>query len=202
MRQANAVSAAQKAGVSLHVEFAAGSASKRREQIFALIRQTPPPAAVIVEPAKDAGLRFVALAALRKGIAWALINRQSSWVAQAAHETHSLAFCVNADQEGIGRTQGLQYRSLLPEGGTVLYITGPTLAEVVQLRLAGMEATRGASITITQTTGSWTEQSGYEAVKNWIETKKGYVPLRMIGAQNGTGSHITPQLSSRCRVAF
>jgi ABC-type sugar transport system substrate-binding protein len=180
----DAESAARTLNVSLHVDFAGGKGAKQREQIFAFIRQTPPPVGVIVESAEDTGLRFVALEALRKGIAWALINRKSSWVADVALETRGLAFCVLADQEGIGRDQSKQYNALLPRGGTVLCITGPTLSETAQARLAGMEATRGASISIIQVVGDWTEKSGYAAVKSWLETTRGYVPFHLIGAQN------------------
>jgi ABC-type sugar transport system substrate-binding protein len=183
-QKAEAESAAQALKTSLHVDFAAGVSSKQREQIFTMIRQTPPPAGVIVEPVEDAGLRFVAAEALRKGIAWALVNRRSPWVAEVARETRGMAFCITADQEGIGRTQGSQYRSLLARGGTVLHITGPSLSQTTQERFAGMEATRGASISIIQTSGDWTEQSGYSVVRNRLETTRGYVPFHLIGAQN------------------
>lgn len=183
-QKADAEAVARALHVSLHVEFAGGKSAKQREQIFTFIRQSPPPAGVIVEPVEDAGLRFVAGEALRNGVAWALINRQSPWVADEARALRGLSFCVTADQEGIGRAQGNQYRRLLPRGGAVLYIMGPSLSETAQQRLAGMEAARGASVSVIQTIGDWTEKSGYSAVKIWLETTRGFVPFHLIGAQN------------------
>jgi ABC-type sugar transport system substrate-binding protein len=183
-QKAVAMNAAQKLDVVLDVAFAEGDPAKQQQQMFAYIRQSPPPAAVIVEPVQDAGMRFVAQEALRKGIVWVLINRQAPWLAEVARELGGVGVCVAADQEGIGRLQGEQMRALLPGRGTVLYTTGPINSTSAQVRLEGMEAARGASISIVRLAGSWTEQSGREAVGAWIETTQGRVLFDVIAAQN------------------
>jgi ribose transport system substrate-binding protein len=180
----SAEGAARANGVELEVAFAEGESRKQRDQIFACLRRETPPQAVIVEPVEDTGLRFVAQEALRKGVAWVMINRSLAWVADVARESKGTAFCVTADQEGIGRVQGEQFRALLPSGGSVLYIQGPPAAEVVIQRLRGMEETKGGALSVTKLVGAWTEKSGYDAVRTWLETTRGFVEFDLVGAQN------------------
>jgi ABC-type sugar transport system substrate-binding protein len=183
-QKASAEAAAKTAGASLDVFFAEGESRAQRDQMFSYLRHDEAPAAVVVEPVEDTGLRFVAQEALRKGSAWVMLNRTPSWVSELGKEAKGLAFCVTADQKGIGRVQGDQYKALLPNGGTVLYVMGPGLADSAQQRLAGMEESRGPLISIIKLGGSWTETSGYEAVKGWLETTRGFVEFHLIGAQN------------------
>jgi ABC-type sugar transport system substrate-binding protein len=183
-QRASGLASARATGVNLDVFFAEGESRTQRDQMFAYIRQATPPAAVIVEPVEDTGLRFVAQEALRKGSAWVMLNRTPSWVADVGAEAKGLAFCVTADQMGIGRVQGEQYRALVPQGGTVLYVTGPSLADSTQQRLTGMEETKGPLISTIKLVGTWTEQSGHDAVKAWLETTRGFVEFHLIGAQN------------------
>jgi ABC-type sugar transport system substrate-binding protein len=183
-QKASALAAAKAADATLDVVFAEGESRAQRDQMFAYLRQGETPTGIIVEPVEDTGLRFVAQEALRKGSAWAMLNRTPSWAADLGQEMKGLAFCVTADQRGIGRVQGEQYRALLPNGGTVLYLTGPSLADSAQQRLAGMEETKGPLISTIKIVGSWTEQSGYDAVRSWLETTRGFVEFHLLGCQN------------------
>jgi inositol transport system substrate-binding protein len=183
-QKAAAEGAARGRDVELEVFFAGGESKKQREQMFAFVRRDTVPAAIIVEPVEDTGLRFVAQEGLRKGCAWVLINRTPGWVGDLAGEQAGLAFCVTADQKGIGRVQGEQFRILAPSGGTVLYVTGPALADVSQERLTGMEETRGSALSVVRLVGAWTEASGYDAVHRWVETTRGFVSFNLVGAQN------------------
>lgn len=175
---------AKATGATLDVFFAEGESRAQRDQMFAYLRQGETPTAVIVEPVEDTGLRFVAQEALRKNSAWVMLNRTPSWVADVGQEMKGLAFCVTADQRGIGRVQGDQYRALLPNGGTVLYVTGPSLADSAQQRLAGMEEAKGPMISTIKIVGSWTEKSGYDTVRSWLETTRGFVEFHLLGCQN------------------
>ncbi len=183
-QRASGLASAKAAGVDLDVFFAEGESRRQRDQMFAYVRQAEAPAGVVVEPVEDTGLRFVAQEALRKGSAWVMLNRTPSWVAEVGAETKGLSFCVTSDQKGIGRVQGEQYRALLPQGGTVLYITGPALADSAQQRQSGMEEAKGPLISVIKLIGTWTEQSGHDVVKGWLETTRGFVEFHLIGAQN------------------
>src|SRR5215831_18830992 len=58
--------------------------------------------------------------------------------------------------------------ALLPSGGTVLYIQGPSDAEASKLRTAGMYETKPASIQLKSMKGNWTEASAFKAVTAWL----------------------------------
>jgi ABC-type sugar transport system substrate-binding protein len=184
-QQKEAAESAARAGhVELDVFFANGDSKKQREQVFSYVRGESAPAGVVVHPVEEAGLRFVAQEAVQKGIAWAVASRAPAWTESLGRDSGVLAFCVAVDQVGIGRLQGEQYRALLPEGGTVLYVTGPSMAASVQERQTGMEAAKGSLINTINVVGNWNEPSGHDAVAAWLETTRGLVPFDMIGSQN------------------
>jgi len=51
-------------------------------------------------------------------------------------------FVVVNDNHEIGRIQGRQLAALLPDGGSVLCIQGPSEADASKLRTAGMYETK------------------------------------------------------------
>ena len=55
-------------------------------------------------------------------------------------------FAVSADHEEIGRIQGRQFAALLPRGGSVLYIKGPSRSSSARKRTAGMIETKPSNI--------------------------------------------------------
>jgi ABC-type sugar transport system substrate-binding protein len=178
------LSAAQAAGIPLGVSFAESDARRQREQVFEFIRRKPTPAAVVIAPVEDAGLRYVAEEALTKGCAWVTIQRDPPWT-KTLRDAHRLpCFAVAADQLEIGRLQGQQFQALLPSGGSVLYVTGTTTTQSAELRTAGMESSKPPGISIMKVVGTWTQQSGYEAVKRWFERTRGLVACDLIGSQN------------------
>ena len=180
-----ATSAARAAGVELEVFFAEGDAKQQRDQLFACIRQPEAPAGLIVHAIEDAGLRFVAQEAARKGVAWVTLNRAPTWVADVARAAPGfVVFSITVDQRGIGRLQGEQFRALLPTGGTVLYVTGPAIAVAAREREAGMEETGGSHFSSVVVVGDWSEAGAAEAVRRWLDTTRGFVPLHLVGAQN------------------
>jgi ABC-type sugar transport system substrate-binding protein len=177
-------SAAATSGAELDVFFAGGDATTQRDQMFGYLRSGLEPAAIIVEPAGDAGLRFVAQEAARKGCGCVIVNRTPSWVGELGSRESAPVFCVTADHTEIGHIQGEQFRALLPAGGTLLYITGPGLSDTAQVRLAGMKERLGDGFSSVLLDGAWTEDSGHDAVRRWLDTTRGFVPFSLIGAQN------------------
>jgi len=66
----------------------------------------------------------------------------------------------------------------------VLYVTGPATTQSAEQRTAGMESSKGAGLSVTRILGTWTETSGYEAAKRWLDSTRGLVPCDLIGCQN------------------
>jgi len=74
----------------------------------------------------------------------------------------------------VGRIQGRQVAALLPRGGSVLLIQGPTVSAVSKERLSGLQESLAANVHVSNLRGRWTEESAYQSVCSW---------LRLIAAQ-------------------
>ncbi len=179
-----ATAAARTAQLELDVFMAEGDGKKQRDQLFGYLRTETPPAGLVLHAVDEAGLRFVAQEAQRKGCAWVMVNRSPDWVAELRRQAPGLAFCVTPDQKGIGRLQGEQIRTLLPRGGTLLYVTGPPSAKSARERQEGLEETRGPLVSVVSVIADWSEAGAREAVRAWMETTRGLVPIHAIAAQN------------------
>ena len=76
---------------------------------------------------------------------------------------------MSADNHEVGRIQGRQLAALLPGGGSVLYVQGPSHSTVTEQRAAGMLETKpeGISVRILKS-ANWTEEAGFHAVASWL----------------------------------
>ena len=92
---------------------------------------------------------------------------------------------ISTNQKEIGRIQGKQIASLLPTGGSVLYIQGPSVSSVAAERFEGLRGTLPSSAHLVKLKGKWTEESAYQSVSSWMKlmgTQKCLIDL--ITAQN------------------
>jgi ribose transport system substrate-binding protein len=161
--------AAQRLGVDVRVVFADSDAVTQSEQLLKAI-QSPEgirPDGIVCLPVGTT-LERVAREAATRGIAWALVNREGDYLMELRNVHKTLTFMITVDQEEIGRIQGRQFGVLLPSGGTVLYILGPSTNPVFKLRLAGMQSTKPANIQVITMRGNLTEESGYQAISSWL----------------------------------
>jgi ABC-type sugar transport system substrate-binding protein len=189
MQAADAKLAAERAGLPLEVLFADNNAVVQIQQLFRHIHapEGERPAAIIVETVVGEGLERVARNAAKAGIGWILLNRRCSYMEALRKEVPQLPISlVTTDQLEVGRIQGRQFRTLLPHGGSVLYIQGPPDTSVAQERLEGMqEAIRGSRIQAKILNGEWTPESGEKAVLGWLRLKssEGF-RVDVVGCQN------------------
>jgi len=58
---------------------------------------------------------------------------------------------------------------LLPTGGSVLYIQGPSENSAAKERTAGMQEAKPANIHLVMLKGQWTEASAQRAVRSWLK---------------------------------
>jgi ribose transport system substrate-binding protein len=68
----------------------------------------------------------------------------------------------------VGRIQGRQLAALLPYGGTVLHIQGPSESLAAKQRTIGMGETKPANLQVKVIKSNWTEASAYKAVASWL----------------------------------
>jgi ribose transport system substrate-binding protein len=78
-------------------------------------------------------------------------------------------FTISADHVEIGRIQGRQFAALLPKGGAVLYVQGPSDNSAAKERTQGMLEIKPANIQVIALKGQWTEESAQKAVRSWLK---------------------------------
>jgi ribose transport system substrate-binding protein len=162
--------AAERLGIELEVLFADNDPIKQSTQILNMIQADDAPAdAILVEPASRTAFPKVAQAAISAGTAWVILNSEADYLHDLRASTNVPAFCVTVDNHQVGRIQGWQLAAVLPAGGVVLYLQGPSSSTVVARRTSGMLETKPAGITIKMLkTVDWTEEAGRHAVSSWL----------------------------------
>ncbi|MGB2670532.1 MAG: sugar ABC transporter substrate-binding protein [Candidatus Acidiferrum sp.] len=184
---ASAESTARELGVDLEIVYADGDTITQSTQILKKIQGDPTlrPDGIIVEPAGGTGLPQVAKAAIEAGIGWGLVNREAEYMPDLRRSSKTPIFLVTHDHSEIGRIQARQLSALLPEGGPVLYIVGPTENATVKDRKSGFEAVCPKNIRVTLLRGKWTEESGHRSVATWLKLGgSSKVTIVAIAAQN------------------
>ena len=161
---------AQRLGFDLEVVHADNDAIKQSDQILKAIQASPAnrPNAILFEPLGATALPQVARAAASAGIGWVVLNRFAEYLSELRRASRIPAFSVSSDHLEIGRIQGLQFAALLPEGGSILYIQGPSENSAAKDRTTGMQQTKPANIRVNMLKGQWTEESAYKAVLSWM----------------------------------
>lgn len=161
--------AARRCNVTLEIVDARNDASTQSQQLFKFI-QAPAgqrPAAIIFEPV-GTPLAQVARAAAGAGIGWIVLNREVDYLSDLRRSFQVPLFAISTNHEDVGRIQGRQMAALLPQGGTALYIQGPSGSDAAQQRTNGMMETKPANIQIRSMKAQWTEASAFQAVNAWL----------------------------------
>ncbi len=167
---AAAQEAGRKLGVSVEVIYAGNDPINQSQQLLKVIQSsgTPRPDAILIEPVGGTALPHVARASVAAGIGWVILNREGDYLTELRRITKVPAFAVSADHQEIGRIHGQQMAVFLPEGGTAIYIQGPSTSSVSRLRTRGMEQAKPKNIKLITMKGAWTEESAYNAVSSWM----------------------------------
>jgi ribose transport system substrate-binding protein len=183
----SAEQAASKLGVSADIIYANNDAINQSTQILRAIQASPEdrPNAIVFEPVGGTALPQVARAAAAADIGWAVLNRDANYIEDLRKNSNAAIFAISSDHVEIGRIQGRQFAALLPRGGTVLYIQGPSENSAAKERTLGMQETKPANIQIIALRGQWTEESSQRALRSWLKlTTSQKATLDLIGAQD------------------
>jgi len=183
----SAEEAASRFGIAAEIVFADNDAVNQSTQILQAIqnRVESRPDAIVVEPLGANALAQVARAACAAGIGWVVVNRSPDYIAELRRTATAPVFAVSSDHGEIGRIQGKQFAALLPKGGSILYIEGPSQSSSAQARTAGMLETKPANIQVAMLKGRWTEESAERAVRSWLQlatSQRAWIDL--VGAQD------------------
>ena len=189
--QLEQAAAAQQSAAQLDVDaqilFADNDPITQSTQVLKAIQSDPTerPDAIVCEPVGATALPQVARAAASAGVGWAILNRDAEYVAELRKTSNTPLFSVSSEQTEVGRISGRQFVALLPRGGAVLYIQGPSESVVAKNRFNGMQKTILPNIQINALRGQWTEDSAYRSVSSWLRlNSSSRTPIDLIAAQN------------------
>ena len=183
----SAKEAAHKLGIKADITFADNNAVHQSTQILKAIQNRPDsrPDAIVLEPVSGTALPQVARVASAAGVGWAVLNRAPEYMSELRGLAAAPMFAVSSDHAEIGRIQGRQFAALLPRGGSVLYLEGPSQSSSARKRTTGMLETKPSHIQIAPLKGQWTEESAERSVGSWLKlaTSQSAV-IDVVGAQD------------------
>lgn len=189
LEQAAAAEAtAHQLGIHIRVMYAGGDSIEQSQQLLNIIqsRTAPLPVAIVVEPAGGTALPIVAQAAARAGIGWVLLNHDAAYLSELRNSYNVPICAVSADHTAIGRLQGRQLAALLPRGGTILYIQGPSSSSAASQRLSGVYQVKSTPVELKLLkAANWTEAGGYQAISSWLRLSTSHEQkIVLVAAQN------------------
>ncbi len=127
----------------------------------------------------------VARASVTAGIGWVVLNRDVDYVSDLRKTYRVPIFGLTSDHEEIGRIQGKQFAAILPKGGSVLYVQGPSESLAAKQRTTGMYETKPIDVQVKLMKGNWTEASAYKALSSWLRLSTSHqTQVDLIAAQD------------------
>ena len=162
--------AARKLGVDIQIIYADNDAITQSQQLLNIIQSKSGshPDAILFESVGGTGLPQVGKAAVAAGIGWVVLNRETEYIAELRKTSRLPIFLVTSNHEEIGRIQSRQMAALLPKGGTVLYIEGPSESFAAKQRSVGMYEVKPQNLQIKSIRGQWTEISAHKSIASWL----------------------------------
>ena len=178
--------AAHALDVNVQIIYAGNDAITQSQQLLKAIQaHDSRPDAIMFEPVSGTGLPQVAREACAAGIGWVVLNRDVGYISELRKAYRVPIFGVSSDHDEIGRIQGRQFAHLLPKGGSVLYVEGPSNSAAAQQRTAGMQETKPWNVQVSTLRAQWTEASAQQAVASWLRlstSQRAHIDL--VGAQD------------------
>ena len=165
---ASAEEAARRLGLDVKIIYADNDAIKQSQQLLTIMQSGEKPDAIVFEPAGSTALPQVARAAASAGVRWVILNREAAYISQMRNAYRVPVFCITSDHKEIGRVQGKQIGALLPRGGSVLYIQGPSGSDAAQQRTEGMQQCKPTNVQARMLRAQWTEGSAHQAMSAWL----------------------------------
>ena len=179
---------ADRLGVELQVLDAEMDPVNQGQQLLKFV-QAPAaerPDGILLEPVSAAGLPRVAEAAVEAGIGWLVSNAQVEYLGTLRRSAKTPVFGVSQDHVEVGRIQGRQMGAILPQGGTILYLRGPSMSSIASKRYEGLDSAKPKNVEVksVKVQGS-TAESAYIAVSSWLKLSTVKPEkTRVIAAQN------------------
>jgi ABC-type sugar transport system substrate-binding protein len=170
---AAAEKAARRLGVDITIVHASNDAVTQSQQLLHFIQGAAAsrPDAIVFEPAGGTAFPQVARAAIAAEIGWVVLNHEPDYLPLLRQASHVPVFSISSDHEEVGKIQAKQFAALLPQGGSILYIEGPSNSSAAQERTNGMNLAKAANIQVKTLRANWTEESAHRAVSSWLRLR-------------------------------
>jgi ribose transport system substrate-binding protein len=162
--------AAQECESELQVIETGHDAVTQSQEVLNLLYKTPGerPDGILFEPV-GTPLAQAAKIATSSGVGWVVLNREVDYIHGLRLASATPCFSITTDHDEVGHIQGEQISKLLPKGGAVLYIHGPSDNKAAVRRAAAMQAAKPRNVEVRVLKGQWTEESAYNAVASWLK---------------------------------
>lgn len=169
-QESAAKAAASRLGVDLQVLNAQNDPILQSQQLLEFVHASSPerPDGILLEPVSATGLPRVAEAAVAAGMGWVVSNAQVDYITALRKKTKVPVFMISQDHVDVGRIQARQMAAMLPRGGSVLYLRGPTANYLASKRMEGVESTKPANIEVKSLKIQWTADSAYKVICSWL----------------------------------
>lgn len=178
---------AHRLGVDVSVLYAEGDPITQSQQLLNVIQgpKESRPDGIALDPASGTSLPHVAKAAVSAGIGWVVMNREAAYLNDLRAKASVPVFSVTGDHLEAGRIQAQQANALLPKGGNVVYLQGPSDYPAAVQRAQGMTQRKSPNISLILLRGKWTEESGYKSVASWARLSTSQkLQIDMFSSQN------------------
>jgi ribose transport system substrate-binding protein len=178
---------ASRLGVELELLYAENDSILQSQQLLDRIQSKNElrPHGIIFEPVGGTALPQAAKAAAAAGIAWVVLNREVDYLSELRRSFQVPVFSISSDHKEIGRIQGCQVAALLPKGGSVLVIEGPTESLAARQRATGLSESKPIDVHVKVMKANWTELGAYKAASAWLKLSTSpHATIDLIAAQN------------------
>jgi ABC-type sugar transport system substrate-binding protein len=186
---ADARAAGARHGLEIEVVWAGSDPAAQLRQISAAVRapEAGRPVAVVMEPAAAAGLDGAGRAAVQAGVGWVTLgDRAPALEALRSEFKGKLIATVGTDNDEIGRLQARVFRTLLPRGGKLVYVEGPSFSHAaIHRRMSMRDGLLGSGIEVMKVlAGDWSEVSTEKAARFWARLGAKVERPDLVGSQN------------------
>jgi ABC-type sugar transport system substrate-binding protein len=189
-QEQDARAAAAAAGFDIEVVFAENNPALQIQQLEAHVKVPPDerPVAFVVETVAAVGFERIARASLQARIGWVVISARAPYLETLRRDfPRALITSATSDDMEIGRIQARHCLALLPGGGNILYVEGPSMAPgaIFRRRMAEQEL-KGSAVSIAHSlSADWTEAGAEWAVSTWLSQEESQeVRFDLVAAQN------------------
>lgn len=182
----SAKEAARECDVDLQVMQTEHDAVMQSQEVLKLLYSPAEirPDGILFEPVGTA-LEKAATIAASSGVGWVVLNREVDYLKELRRQSATPLFCITTNHDEVGRIQGEQIAHLLPQGGVVLCIQGPSDNKAALRRAAAMQKAKPAKVDVRVLKGLWTEESAYNAVSSWLKLNMAKdVTIALVAGQN------------------